>query len=47
MNKIVFICYSYFFLRISDANEIKTSVILQNCNVCHTEESKNQIVLNL
>ena len=41
MNKIVFITFSYFFFKISEADEIKTFVILQNCNVCHTQESQN------
>ena len=41
MNKIVFITFLTFFLKISEADEIKTFVILQNCNVCHTQESQN------
>ena len=40
MNKI-FLLILFLFFRISDANEIKTStIILHNCNVCHTEKSK-------
>ena len=41
MNKIVLITFLTFFFKISEADEIKTSVILQNCNVCHTQESQN------
>ena len=47
MNKILLSVIVTLFFRISDANEIKTSTIIHNCNVCHTEKYKNQIVLNL
>ena len=40
MNKILPSVIIVLFFRISDANEIKTSTIIHNCNVCHTEKYK-------
>ena len=40
MNKILLSVIVTLFFRISDANEIKTSTIIHNCNVCHTEKYK-------
>ena len=47
MNKNLLFIISLIFFSISEANDIKTSTIIQNCNVCHTEKyKKNQVVLN-
>ena len=40
MNKILLFIIPLIFFRISEANDIKTSTIIQNCNVCHTEKYK-------
>ena len=40
MNKNLLFIILLIFFRISDANDIKTSTIIQNCNVCHTEKYK-------
>ena len=39
MNKILYLASIVLFFKIAKGNEIKTSVILHNCNVCHTEQS--------
>ncbi len=40
MNKNLLFLTLLIFFRISDANDIKTFTIIQNCNVCHTEKYK-------
>ena len=40
MNKILLFIISLIFFRISEANDIRTSTIIQICNVCHTEKYK-------
>ena len=42
MNKILLFIIPLIFFRISEANEIRTSTIIQNCNVCHTEKYKKE-----
>ena len=44
MNKILLFIIPLIFFRISEANDIRTSTIIQNCNVCHTEKYKKSIV---
>ncbi|MBD22077.1 MAG: hypothetical protein CL572_00215 [Alphaproteobacteria bacterium] len=39
MSKIFLLIFFVLFFNTIKADDIKTSVILQNCNVCHTEES--------
>ena len=40
MNKILLFIIPLIFFSISEANDIKTFTIIQNCNVCHTEKYK-------
>ena len=40
MNKILLFIIPLIFFSKSEANDIKTSTIIQNCNVCHTEKYK-------
>ena len=39
MNKIILSLLLFLMFKTSKGDEIKTSVILENCNVCHTKES--------
>ena len=45
MNKIILLILFTISFRTSMANDIKVSVILQNCNVCHTEESTKSNII--
>jgi cytochrome c553 len=45
MNKIILLILFTISFRTSMANDIKASVILQNCNVCHTEESTKSDII--
>ena len=40
MNKILLFIILSMFYKVSEGNDIKTSTIIQNCNVCHTEKYK-------
>ena len=45
MNKTIFLILFLLFFEISKADGVKISVILENCNVCHTEKStKSKII---
>ena len=45
MNKIILLILFTISFRTSMANDIKASVILQNCYVCHTQESTKSNII--
>ncbi len=45
MNRFILITLFVLLFKIIKAEDIKTSVILQNCNVCHTEESSKSNII--
>ena len=45
MNRFILITLFVLLFKIINAEDIKTSVILQNCNFCHTEESSKSNII--
>ena len=41
MNKLLLIFFFLFFFKKTLGDEIRTSMIINNCNLCHTDTSNN------
>ena len=41
MNKLLLIFLCFFILKKTFGDEIRTSMIINNCNLCHTDTSSN------